>query len=70
MPQEQQRKSDQEANAINEQMARQIEERRQQRPERRQRTTTVVRERRALCQYCFQPGDHRTPAQCLRALGG
>lgn len=68
MPQEQ--KSNDEANAINEAMVRQIEERRKERPERRQRVTPVQRDRRALCSYCFQPGDHRTPAQCLRALGG
>lgn len=68
MPQEQ--KSNDEANAINEAMVRQIEERRKERPERRQRATPVQRDRRALCSYCFQPGDHRTPAQCLRALGG
>jgi hypothetical protein len=66
----QQQKSQKEASAIDEAMARQLEERRKQRPERRQRTAPVERERRALCQYCFQPGDHRTPAQCLRALGG
>lgn len=60
-----------EANAINEQMVRKMEERREQRPERRrQSASTPAADRRTICSYCFQPGDHRTPAQCLRALGG
>jgi hypothetical protein len=58
-----------EEDAINEQMARQIEERRSQRPERRRgRGPAPAVERRRVCSYCFQPGDHPTPRHCLRAL--
>jgi hypothetical protein len=58
-----------EAEAINEQMVRQMEVRRQQQPERRRRgEVTHGQERRAICSYCFQHGDHRSPAQCLGAL--
>jgi hypothetical protein len=66
--------TDADADAINEQMVKQMEERRHQRPERRQlstrqpSTTARDRDRRRVCGYCFQPGDHPTPAQCLRAL--
>ena len=57
------------ADAINEQMVRQMELRRQQQPERRQRgLVTPTLERRALCAYCFQHGHHPTPVECLRAL--
>lgn len=58
------------ANAINEQMVRQMELRRQQQPERRQRggASAPTLERRAICSYCFQHGDHPSPVQCLRAL--
>ena len=60
------------ADAINEQMVRQMELRRQQQPERRQRAASAApaRERRAVCSYCFQHGDHPTPVHCLRALEG
>lgn len=57
-----------EAEAINEQMVRQMELRRQQQPERRQRVQPHAQERRAICSFCFQHGDHPTPAHCLRAL--
>jgi hypothetical protein len=60
--------SEQEANAINEQMVRQIEQRRRERQDRRKRTVTPSVERRVVCSYCFQRGDHPTPAHCLRAL--
>jgi hypothetical protein len=60
--------SDQEAANINDRMAEQIERRRRDRPERRQRSERINLERRKICSYCFQPGDHQTPAQCLRAL--
>ena len=51
-------------------MVRQMEERRRQKAERRAPTprTPTTPERRKICSYCFQPGDHQTPAQCLRAL--
>ena len=58
----------QEADAINERMVQQIEQRRQQRQERRQRSVAPAVERRVICAYCFQRGDHPTPAHCLRAL--
>jgi len=57
-------------NAINEQMARKIEQRRRESPERRHRRSDAAPkiERRRVCGYCFQPGDHPTAAHCLRAL--
>jgi hypothetical protein len=54
---------------INDRMVRQIEQRRQLRPERRvSPSRPVAIERRRTCSYCYQPGDHPTPAHCLRAL--
>ena len=60
----------QEADAINEQMVRQMELRRQTRPERRQRAARAqgASDRRRICAFCWQPGDHPTPDRCLRAL--
>jgi hypothetical protein len=62
--------SDDEADAINEQMARAMEERRRVQPERRgaRRTASPSVERRRICGYCYQPGDHPTAAHCMRAL--
>ena len=60
--------TDQQANAINEQMARHMEERRAARPERRRRSANPSVERRRICSYCFQYGDHPTAAHCMRAL--
>jgi hypothetical protein len=63
--------AEQQADTINEQMVRQMEVRRQEQPERRKRTPSVsrgVKERRRLCTFCYQPGDHATAAQCLRSL--
>jgi hypothetical protein len=60
--------NEQEANAINERMVQQIEQRRQQRQDRRKRSEAPAVERRVTCAYCFQRGDHPTPAHCLRAL--
>jgi hypothetical protein len=62
--------SPEEADEINEAMVQAMERRRQAQPERRQAGTTNTPriERRAICGYCFQPGDHPTPAFCLRAL--
>jgi D-serine deaminase-like pyridoxal phosphate-dependent protein len=58
-----------EENAINERIAKQIEERRRQRPDRRRRTGSApTAERRRTCAYCFQAGDHPTAKHCLRAL--
>jgi hypothetical protein len=57
------------ADKTNDEMARQMEERRLSRPERRSGASVpVTPERRAVCAYCFQRGDHPTPAHCLRAL--
>jgi hypothetical protein len=61
----------QEADTINDRMVQQMELRRQARPERRQRVGTRVpaaKERRRICAFCFEPGDHPTPVHCLRAL--
>ena len=60
--------SEREAAEINERMVQEMERRRQQRAERRQGSGPVTNERRKICAFCFQPGDHRTPAHCLRAL--
>ena len=64
------RGSDQDADAINDEMVKQMELRRLARPERRQRSAAQPAggERRQVCSFCHQPGDHRTAAQCLRAL--
>lgn len=52
-----------------EQAARSVVERRRQRPDRRRRPASAHEmERRRTCGYCYQEGDHATPAQCLRAL--
>jgi hypothetical protein len=62
--------SAEEADAINERMARAMAERRSARPERRgPRNSAAPRiERRRICGYCYQPGDHPTAAHCMRAL--
>ena len=63
-------RTDRNANAINDEMVRRMELRRQEQPERRQRPSAqpVGGERRRLCSFCYQPGDHRTANQCLGAL--
>ncbi len=60
--------TEREATAVNERMAAQMEERRRERPERRLRSTPPGLERRKVCSFCYQSGDHPTPAHCLRAL--
>jgi hypothetical protein len=64
--------SDREADAINEQMVAAMEQRRQGLPNRRQssddRPRSPVVERRRICGYCYQRGDHPTPTHCMRAL--
>jgi len=67
--------SDDEAGAINDRMAAQIEQRRRATPNRRQQADDRRRsaksplpDRRRICAYCFQRGDHPTAAHCLRAL--
>jgi hypothetical protein len=54
--------------AIDDAMVEAMTKRRVERMERRQGVRTPKVERRRLCGYCFQPGDHSTPAACLRAL--
>ena len=49
-------------------MVKQMEERRKNLADRRTITTPVKEDRRKTCQFCFQRGDHPTPAHCLRAL--
>lgn len=68
--------SDREADAINDQMVAAMEQRRRGMPNRREpsaspnpsasRAPSV--ERRRVCGYCYQRGDHPTPAHCMRAL--
>jgi hypothetical protein len=61
--------NEREADAINEQMVAAMERRRGL-PNRRE-TSTVRQppvERRRICGYCFQRGDHPTAAHCMRAL--
>jgi hypothetical protein len=56
--------------SIDDAMARQLEERRRTLPNRRasDRQAKPRQERRAICSYCFQTGDHATVRQCLAAL--
>src|SRR5688572_2489849 len=61
----------QEETAINEQMVQQMALRRQALPEQRRASGSsrpVAKERRRICAFCCQRGDHPTPAHCLRAL--
>ena len=60
--------SEQDADAINDQMAAQIERRRRERPNQRQSSIPPAVERRVICSYCYQRGDHPTAAHCMRAL--
>jgi hypothetical protein len=60
-----------EGDVINEQMIRDMDARRLARPERRQRVESsgsVTNERRRICAFCYQSGDHPTAAHCRRAL--
>jgi hypothetical protein len=61
--------NDREADAINDQMVAAIERRRGM-PNRRESSTARQPsvERRRICGYCFQRGDHPTAAHCMRAL--
>ena len=61
----------QDETTINELMVRQMELRRQALPEQRQAARSpapIANERRRICGFCSQRGDHPTPAHCLRAL--
>jgi hypothetical protein len=60
----------QEADAINERMAAAMDQRRRARPERRTQRSAAKpsTERRRICGYCYQAGDHPTAAHCMRAL--
>lgn len=61
--------SQQEADAVNDGMVQAMDRRRRARPERRRAVAATPRiERRKVCTYCFQPGDHLTAASCRRAL--
>jgi hypothetical protein len=62
------REEQSEAATADEEMVKQMELRRKARPERRQRTVPRTNDRRQLCSFCYQAGDHPTPAHCLRAL--
>jgi hypothetical protein len=61
--------NDREADAINDQMVAAMERRRGM-PNRREASTgrQPSVERRRICGYCFQRGDHPTAAHCMRAL--
>jgi hypothetical protein len=65
-------RTDDDAERINEEMVNRMELRRQAQPERRQRASARPQGAppRRLCAFCFQPGDHRSALQCLRALEG
>ena len=74
---EQRSLAERQAHTVNDEMVKQMNLRRQARPERRQRAASGVPavsvvpasgERRRVCGFCYQPGDHPTAAQCLRAL--
>jgi hypothetical protein len=61
----------QDETTVNELMVRQMELRRQALPEQRKASgshAAVANERRRICGFCCQRGDHPTPAHCLRAL--
>jgi hypothetical protein len=60
--------SERDADEVNARMAIEIEQRRLSRPDRRLTSKPFAVERRATCMYCFQRGQHPTPAHCLRAL--
>ncbi len=60
--------SERDANAIDEAMARRLTVRRLAQPERSRTVGIPGVERRQVCGYCFQHGEHQTPAACLRAL--
>ena len=62
--------SEQEADAINDRMAAAMDQRRRAQPERRTQggATKPHKERRRICGYCYQTGDHPTAAHCMRAL--
>jgi hypothetical protein len=61
-------RSELEADAINDRMAAEIEQRRRQMPNQRRQSKAPAVERRKICAYCFQRGDHPTAAHCMRAL--
>ena len=50
----------QEPTDADDEMVRQMERRRHARPERRQRRLPHGNERRRMCSFCYQPGDHPT----------
>jgi hypothetical protein len=62
--------NEREADAINDQMVAAMEERRRGMPNRRTASATQKPQvdRRRICGYCYQRGDHPTPAHCMRAL--
>ena len=60
--------TEREAVSIDDLMVQRMEERRRQRQERRGDVKVVEVERRRVCGFCFQRGDHRTAADCMRAL--
>ena len=62
--------SDRDADAINDQMVAAMEERRRGLPNRRASSATQkpMVDRRRICGYCYQRGDHPTAAHCMRAL--
>jgi len=60
--------SHQQADAINDAMVAAMIQRRLQHQDRREVARSTAVERRRMCSYCFQPGDHDSPAACLRAL--
>lgn len=60
--------NEREANGINDLMVQQMEQRRRERQERRKALRPQTPERRRVCSFCFQEGDHPTAAHCRRAL--
>ncbi|MEP6915146.1 MAG: hypothetical protein ABJC89_05845 [Acidobacteriota bacterium] len=63
--------TERQATSVNDEMVRQMELRRLAQPERRKRADNGggrTHERRRICSFCHQPGDHWTAAQCLRSL--
>ena len=56
------------AASVDDLMVQRMEERRRQSQERRTEVKVVDVDRRRVCSFCFQRGDHRTAADCMRAL--
>ena len=60
--------SDHEAEAVIDRITAEIAQRRRELPDQRHAPKPPAFDRRTICGYCFQRGDHPTGVHCLRAL--